>query len=153
MRVDRGLVRADAVAVGAVGDGHDVDVVELGSAFAPVAVGEDVVPADLAARLDLAPGRDGPVDERVEAGDALAGRGRLDVLEEGGEAADDLALVQAFGDLEKDRQEQKIVIVRVIQQQRDGHATDISAQRNNPFVLAETPMKKHLKRAAGHNGQ
>ena len=42
VRVDRRLVREDAVLLRAVADGHDVDVVELRAAFAPVAVGEDV---------------------------------------------------------------------------------------------------------------
>ena len=59
-----------------------------------------------------------------------------------------------FGaDAEKNWQKQKIVIVRIIQQQRDRHATDISTQRNNPFALAEKPMKKHLEQTAGQNGQ
>ena len=104
MFVDGGLVRADEIAVSAVRDGHDVDVVEFGAALAPVAVGEDVVSADFAARLDFASGGNGPMEEGVEAGDALAGGGRLDVLEEGGEASDDFALVEAFGDLEENGQ-------------------------------------------------
>ena len=59
-----------------------------------------------------------------------------------------------FGaDAEKNRQKQKIVIVRIIQQQRDGNATDIGAQRNDPFAPAKKPMKKHFERAAGHNSQ
>ena len=59
-----------------------------------------------------------------------------------------------FGaDAEKNREKQKIVIVRIIQQERDRHATDISTQRNNPFVPAEKPVKKHLERTAGRNGQ
>ena len=35
---------------------HDVDVAELRAALAPVGVGHDVVPADLAAGLDFPPG-------------------------------------------------------------------------------------------------
>ena len=59
-----------------------------------------------------------------------------------------------FGaDAEKNRQEQKVIIVRVVQQQRDRHTTDVGAQRNNPFAPAEEPMKKHLERAARDNGQ
>ena len=110
--VDRRLVGADEIAVRAVGDGHDVDVLEFGAALAPVAVREDVVPPDFAARLDFAPGGHGPVEERVEAGDALAGRGRLDVLEESREAADHLALVEALGDFEKNRQRQVGLLAR-----------------------------------------
>src|SRR5439155_16665390 len=66
--------------------------------FAPVTVGEDVVTADLAAGLDLAAGRYGPVEERVVACDALAARGFLDVLEERREAPDELSLVERLSD-------------------------------------------------------
>src|SRR5439155_16284509 len=66
--------------------------------FAPVAVGEDVVTADLAAGLDLAAGRHGPVEERVVARDALAARGFLDVLEERREAPKELSLVERLSD-------------------------------------------------------
>src|ERR1035437_3457863 len=40
--VDGGLVGEDHLLVGAVGDAHDVDVVEFGAALAPVGVGHDV---------------------------------------------------------------------------------------------------------------
>ena len=72
MLVDRRLVRAHEIAVGAVRDGHDVDVVEFGAAFAPVTMGQDVMAPDFPARLVFASGGDRPVEERVEAGDALA---------------------------------------------------------------------------------
>src|SRR6267143_4599825 len=59
-----------------------------------------------------------------------------------------------FGaDAEKNREEEKVIIVRVVQQQRDRHTTDVGAQRNNPFAPAKEPMKKHLERAARTNGQ
>src|SRR5690349_6199546 len=57
MGIDRGLVREDPVLLGPVTDGHDIHVVEVGAAFAPVTMGEDVVPADFAAGLDLTAGR------------------------------------------------------------------------------------------------
>ena len=41
------------------------------------------------------------MEEGVEPRDALAGGGGFDVLEEGGEAADDLARVQVFGDADE----------------------------------------------------
>ena len=94
MRVDRGLVREHERFVGAVRDTHNVHVVELGAGLAPVAVGKDVVAAYFATGLDLATRRDGPVEERVIAGDALAARRFLDVLEERREAPEELTLVQ-----------------------------------------------------------
>ena len=57
-------------------------------------MGEDVVTADLAAGLDLAAGRYGPVEERVVAGDALAAGCFLDVLEECREAPKQLSLME-----------------------------------------------------------
>ena len=50
------LCARSAVFLRAVGDGHDVDVAEFRPALPPVAVRQDEVPPDLAARLDLAPG-------------------------------------------------------------------------------------------------
>src|ERR1019366_3903207 len=72
----------------------DVHVEELGAAFAPVAVREDVKPSHFTARLDLASMRHCPVKERIEASDALACLQRLDMFEEGGEAAYHFACVQ-----------------------------------------------------------
>ena len=101
MLVDGGFVGEDDVFVGAVGDAHDVDVVEFGAAFAPVGVGHDVDAADFPAGLDFAAGRDGPVEKGVEFGDALAVGERFDVFEEGGESADDAAAVELVGDVEE----------------------------------------------------
>ena len=56
---------------------------------------------DLGPGFDLAALRHRPVEEAVEAGDPLAGGGRLDVFEEGRETSDDLLRVQPFGDLAK----------------------------------------------------
>src|SRR3989440_12670405 len=79
-----------------MGDAHDVDVAEFSAAFAPVGVGHDVEAADLLAGFDFAASGDGPVEKGVEFGDAFAGAEGFDMLEEGGEAADDLALVEGF---------------------------------------------------------
>ncbi len=81
--VDGGFVRKDGLAVGAVGDAHDVDAVELRAALAPVAMGHDVETADLAAGIVLAAFGDGPVEEGVVLRDTLAGSVGFDVLEKG----------------------------------------------------------------------
>src|SRR6266550_6173108 len=94
MLVDGAFMGEDGFFFGAVGDAHDVDVAEFSAAFAPVGVGHDVEAADLLAGLDLAAFGDGPVEKGVEFGDALAGAEGFDVFEEGGEAADDVALVE-----------------------------------------------------------
>ena len=73
MFVDGGFVLEDFGFLGAVHDAHDVDVSELGAAFAPVGVGHAVVTPDFAAGFFFAAFWDGPVEEAVEAGDALAG--------------------------------------------------------------------------------
>ena len=99
--VDGCFVSHDAVFFGAVNDAHDVDVAEEGPAFTPVAVGHAVVATDLGTGFDFAAFGDGPVEEAVEAGDALAGVGGFGVLEEGGEAADDLLLIEALSDFEE----------------------------------------------------
>src|SRR6267378_2895768 len=43
--------------------------------------------------------------------------------------------------------------MRVVQQQCNRHATDVSAQRNNPFTSAEKPMKKRLEQTTRQNGE
>src|ERR1700691_6213028 len=101
MIVNRRLVLADKVAIRAVRHGHDVDVIEFGTALAPVTVGQDVMTPDFAARLDFASSRNRQVEKCVEAGDALAGGGLLDVLQESRKASDHLALVETFGHLEE----------------------------------------------------
>ncbi len=97
--VDGGFVLHDEVAIGAVDDTHDIDIAELGAAFAPIAVGHDGVAADLASGAFLHADGDFPMEEAVESGDANAGGGGFDVFEEGGEAADDAFFVKGFGDL------------------------------------------------------
>ena len=101
MRVDGRLVRENELFVGAMSDGHDVHVFEFRAAFAPVAVGEDVVTSDLPACLELPAGRDCPVKESVEARDALASCYRFDMFEERREAADHTAAIEVFGHFEE----------------------------------------------------
>ena len=53
MLVDGGFVGENEVFVGAMSDSHDIDVTELGAAFAPVGVGEDVVAANFTAPMNV----------------------------------------------------------------------------------------------------
>src|SRR5437016_3824492 len=53
MPVNGGFVRKQHLFVRAVGDAHDVDVMELRAAFTPVGVRHDVMPADFPARVNL----------------------------------------------------------------------------------------------------
>lgn len=46
----------------AVGDAHDVDVVEFGPAFAPVGVGHNIMASDLAPGLGFATRGDSPME-------------------------------------------------------------------------------------------
>src|SRR5690606_28682007 len=97
--VDGRLVGEHGVLVGAVDDAHDVDVGEAFAALAPVAVGHDRVATHLGAAAFLHALGHLPVEEGVEAGDADAGRARLDVLKEGRKATDDALFIEALGDL------------------------------------------------------
>lgn len=99
--VDGGFVLHDFGFLGAVHDAHDVDVAELGTAFAPIGVGHAVMAAHFGSGLLLHAFGDGPVEEAVEAGDLFAGVGWFDVFEEGGEASDDFLGVEGLGDFAK----------------------------------------------------
>ena len=73
MAIDRSFVREDQLFVRAVRDAHDVDVVKIRAAFAPISVGHDVKSADLLTCFDFPAGRDRPVKQRIEFRDTLAG--------------------------------------------------------------------------------
>lgn len=94
-------MRQKQVLVAAMGDAHDVDVVELRPAFAPVGVGHDVEAANLLPGLDFPARGDRPVEKGIELGDALAGSEGLNVFEEGREAPDQAAVVKRAGNLEE----------------------------------------------------
>ena len=96
--VDDGFVVAEDMLVGAVGDGHDVDVVEFFGGLAPVAVGEDVEAGDFGAGFLFEALGDGPLVEGVVGCDLFAGGEFLLVFEEGGESGDDVFLVELLGD-------------------------------------------------------
>ena len=104
MPIDGRLVLEQAILLRPMRHGHDVDIVELGPALTPIAMGENLVTPDFTARLDLAPSRNRPMKQRIEARDTRAGLAGLDVFEESGKSADELARRQRFGDGEKLRQ-------------------------------------------------
>jgi len=88
----------DAVFFGAVGDRHDVHIVKLGATFAPVAMRETFVTADLCASLFFPSGGNGPMEEGVESRHAHASLRGFDMLKEGGKTAQQLALLERLGD-------------------------------------------------------
>src|SRR6266404_6753762 len=98
MSIYRRLVIEEPLFVSAVRDRHDVDILEFQTGFTPVTMGQDVVPADFAPGLDLAPGRHRPMKQSIETRDANAGLRRIYVFEERGKAADNFACAQTFGD-------------------------------------------------------
>ena len=63
MSVDGRLVLEQAVLLRPMSYGHDIDVIELGPGLTPIAVGENLVTPNFAARLDLAPWRDRPMKQ------------------------------------------------------------------------------------------
>ena len=73
MSIYRRLVIEEPRFVGAVRDRHDVDVIEFRTGFTPVTMGQDVMSADFAAGLDLAPGGHRPMKQCIETRDANAG--------------------------------------------------------------------------------
>ena len=54
MTIDRGLVFEQQLFVGSMRHRHDIDVLEFQAGFAPIAMSQNVMPADLAARFQLA---------------------------------------------------------------------------------------------------
>src|SRR5438046_9652589 len=66
MSIYRRLVIEEPRFVGAVRDRHDVDVLEFRTGFTPVTMGQDVMPADFAAGLDLAPGGTRPMKQSIQ---------------------------------------------------------------------------------------
>ena len=54
--------------------GHDIDIAEFRARFAPVTMGQDMMPPDFAPCLDFAAGRYRPMKKSVEAGHPHAGR-------------------------------------------------------------------------------
>src|ERR1043166_2384623 len=94
MPVNRRLMLEQARFFGAVRYCHDVHVFEFRSAFAPIAMGKNVIPPPFAPRLDLPTRRDGKMKQRVKTRDPHPGLRRFNVLEKGGEAPDDFARSQ-----------------------------------------------------------
>ncbi len=101
MSVNGGLVFEDAGLFGAMHHPHDIHVSELWTTLAPIRVSHAEMAADLATGFHFAAFRHGPVEQPVEAGDALAGGGWLHVFEESGKTADNLFRIERLGDFTK----------------------------------------------------
>ena len=96
--VDGGLELHHAILLGAVGDGHDVHIIELGTALAPVAVRETFVTPNLRAGLFFATDWNGPVEKGIETSNPHAGLRGFDMFQKGGKTAQQLALLEGLGD-------------------------------------------------------
>src|SRR5438105_15588224 len=96
MSIYRRLVFEQQFLVGSMRHRHDIDVLEFRAGFAPIAMSQNVMPADLAASLDFAARRHRPVKQRVEARDTNAAGCWLDVLQKSRKPSDDDTRVQ-FG--------------------------------------------------------
>ncbi len=66
MSIYGGFVIEQQLLVGAVRDGHDVDVLKFGTRFTPITMRENVMPPDFATRFNLTTWRHRPVKKRVE---------------------------------------------------------------------------------------
>src|SRR6266446_439903 len=97
MSIYRRFVLEQQLLVRAVRDSHDIDVFEFGASLAPIAVSQNVMPADFTAGLDLAVRRHRPMKQSVKARDPHPAGRWLDVFKEGRETPDDFARVQFFG--------------------------------------------------------
>ena len=74
MLIDRRLVLEEQSFVRAVRHRHDVDVPEFRAGFAPVAMRQNVMSADFAARFNFTAGRYRPMKQRVESRHTHAAR-------------------------------------------------------------------------------
>ena len=74
MSIDGRLVIKEQLFVSAVRYGHDVDILEFRSGFAPVAMRQNMVPADFAARFDFTTLRHRPMKQRIESCDPHTAR-------------------------------------------------------------------------------
>ena len=97
MSIYRCFVREQQLLVRAVRDCHDIDVLEFGTGLAPIAMRQNVMPADFTAGLDLAVRRHRPMKQSVKARDPHPARRWLDVFEKGREPPDDFSRVQFVG--------------------------------------------------------
>src|SRR5581483_6078758 len=82
MGVDSRLVREHHVLVQPMRHGHDVDVVKLLAAFAPIRMRDDMVAPDFTARVELLSRWNRPVEQRIVARYPFVTRSLLHVLQE-----------------------------------------------------------------------
>src|SRR4030095_3879390 len=96
MRVDRRFVLEQSRFVGAVRDGHDIDVPKFWTAFTPVTMCEDMLPSHTPSHFNLAARRYRPMKERVEPRHSHTAGTWFHVFEERGKPADDFPSIQRF---------------------------------------------------------
>ncbi len=101
MAINGGLVLQDEIFFGAMHHPHDVDVSELRAAFSPVAMSHTVVASNLCAGFDFPTGGDCPVEESIEASDALSAFRWFDMLKEGGKATNDFFPIKLLGNFKE----------------------------------------------------
>src|SRR6266513_4191439 len=82
MSINGRFVLKQQLFVRSVRNSHDVYILEFRAGFAPIAMRQNMMSPDFAARLDFAPRRHRPMKKRVEARDTHSARGWLDVLQE-----------------------------------------------------------------------
>ena len=80
--IDRSLMIEQQSLICAVRYSHDIDVLEFGAGFAPVALRSNVMPPDLTSGLNFAARRHCPVKKSVESCDTYAAHGWFDMFEE-----------------------------------------------------------------------
>ena len=81
MPIYRGFVVEEPLFVRAVCHRHNVHVLKFRAGFAPVAMSQDVVPANFAAGFNFAPGGHRPMKQSIEARDADPGLRRFHVFQ------------------------------------------------------------------------
>src|SRR4051794_19612398 len=101
MLVDRRLVFEQTRFLSPVRHRHDVHVLELGPAFAPITVRQNMMAPDFRAGLHFTPGWDGPVKEPVKSRYPHTASGGFHMLEKGRETADHLPAIERFCDRAK----------------------------------------------------
>ena len=81
MSIYRRLVFEQQLLVGSMRHRHDIDVLEFPAGFAPIAMSQNVMPADLAASFDFATRRHRPVKQRIETRNTNSTSRRFDVFQ------------------------------------------------------------------------
>ena len=74
MAINSCFVIEQKLFISAVRHGHDVNILEFRAGFAPIAMRQDMVTADFAARFNFTARGNGPMKQCVEPGDTNTAR-------------------------------------------------------------------------------